>query len=172
MFKIRFNKKIAFPPLAGSAVGVISNNSNLRFSVVRRRFFIFSNHKKGVVLVIVLGTLLVVASLATVILSLILSHARRTYHQTSRIQAYYAAMAGVNYALEQLRTGSWIAGTNCPTGSPCTMSFADGDFRPSILINPTNGVLITIIPYGSTGCTASPGNTTCVSAKTTYTYTP
>ena len=172
MFKIRFNKKIAFPPLAGSAVGVISNNSNLRFSVVRKVFYTFLYQKKGVVLLIVLGTLLVVASLATVILSLILSHSRLTHHQTSRIQAYYAAMAGVNYALEQLRTGSWIAGTNCPTGSPCTMAFDSGDFKPSILVSPTNGVLITITPYGSTGCTASPGNTTCVSAKTTYTYTP
>ncbi len=131
-------------------------------------------NKKGVVLLIVLGTLLVVVSLTTVILSLILSHARLTHHQTGRIQANYAALAGTNYALEMLRIGAagggWVAGTNCTPSSPCTMSFADGDFKPSILVSPTNGVLITIIPYGSTGCTASPGNTTCVSAKATYTY--
>src|SRR3989338_8459923 len=106
MFKAGFNKKIA-----------VSNNFNLRFSacpglvfwqarVVRRRFFIFSNHKRGVVLFIVLGTLLVVVSLATVILSLILSHARLTHHQTSRIHAYYAALAGMNYAIEKLRVGT------------------------------------------------------------------
>jgi len=130
--------------------------------------------KKGVVLLIVLGTILIVASLTAIILSLMLSHARLTYHQTGRIQAYYAALAGVNYGLENLRTGGYTLTTSCATtsccSSPCTMSFADGDFRPSILVSPANGVLITIIPYGLTGCTASPGNTTCVSAKATYTY--
>ncbi len=131
-------------------------------------------NKKGVVLLIVLGTLLVVVSLATVVLSMMLSHYRLTHHQTSRIQAYYAALAGVNYGLENIRTGGYTLTTSCATtsccSSPCTMSFADGDFKPSILVSPANGVLITIIPYGSTGCTASPGNTTCVSAKATYTY--
>jgi len=125
--------------------------------------------KKGVVLLIVLGTLLVVVSLATVILSLILSHARLTYHQTSRIQAYYAAMAGVNYALEQLRTKNWTAGTY-------PLTFAGGDFKPSILVNPTNGVTITISQPQSTNplnpCYNSPGNSACVSATATYTYTP
>ena len=158
MFKTRFNKKIAF-----------SDNFNLRFSVVRRGFHIFSNHKKGVVLFIVLGMLLVVASLATVILSLILSHSRLTHHQTSRIQAYYASMAGINYGLEKLRTGSWTAGTY-------TMTFADGDFKPSILVNPTNRVTITIRQPQSTNplnpCYNPPGNSACVSTTATYTYTP
>ncbi len=169
MFKIKFNKKIAF-----------SDNFNLRFSVVRRGFHIFSNHKKGVVLLIVLGTLLVVASLATVILSLILSHSRLTHHQTSRIQAYYAAMAGVNYALEKLRIGHAAGGydidIDCTAGSPCIMSFADGDFNPSILVNPTNGVTITIRQPQSTNplnpCYNPPGNSACVSTTATYTYTP
>jgi Tfp pilus assembly protein PilX len=155
MFKSRFNKKIAF-----------SNNSNLRFSVVRKVFYTFLYHKKGVVLLIVLGTLLVVASLATVILSLILSHARLTHHQTSRIQAYYAAMAGVNYALEQLRTGS------CTAGSPCTMPpFASDDFKPASIVG--NSISITIISAGSAGCLSppAPAGGACVSATANYTYT-
>jgi len=161
MFKIRFNKKIAF-----------SNNSNLRFSVVRRRFFIFSNHKKGVVLLIVLGTLLVVVSLATVILSLILSHARLTHHQTSRIQAYYAAMAGINYGLEKLRLGPAGGGWAVSPRTE-TMSFAWGDFKPPILINPTNGVTITIKSAGSAGCSSPPApmGGACVSATADYSYT-
>jgi hypothetical protein len=130
-------------------------------------------NKGGVALLIVLGTLLIVTSLATVILSLILSHRRLTYHQTSRIQAYYAAQAGMNYALEMLRTGGYTLTTSCATTSccisPCTRSFDDGDFRPASIVD--NSVSITIIPYGSSGCTASPGNTACVSVKATYTYT-
>jgi len=126
------------------------------------------------VLFIVLGTLLVVTSLAIIILSIILSHNRLTYHQTSRIQAYYAAMAGTNYALEQLRTGTWIAGTNCTVGSPCTMSFDSGDFKPASIIG--NSVTIIIRSAQSSDpaqpCYNPPGNSACVSATATYTYTP
>ncbi len=131
-------------------------------------------NKKGLILLIVLGTLLIVAILATVILNLILSHTRLTYHQTSRIQANYAAMAGVNYGLEQLRTGIWVAGTNCTIASPCTMSFVAGDFNPSILVTPTNGATITIRAPGSAGCLSppAPSGCACVSATATYTYTP
>ncbi len=174
MFKIRFNKKIAF-----------SNNSNLRFSVVRRRFFIFSNHKKGVVLLIVLGTLLVVTSLATVILSLILSHARLTYHQTNRIQAYYVAMAGVNYALEKLRTGDWRYNltpyeNTCPnpvSGYPtCTVpeTGPDPSFPQSIVNQRAYIVFCTpgTTCYGIfTPCGPPSGTNFCVNSTAIYTYT-
>jgi len=83
-------------------------------------FLVFSNHKRGIVLFIVLGTLLVVASLATVILSLILSHGRLTYHQTSRIQAYYASMAGMNLARENLWNETWTTGTYHLCKSDCS----------------------------------------------------
>jgi len=61
------------------------------------------NNKKGVILFIVLGTLLVVTLLASAVLRLTASHYRLTRHEISRIQAYYMAMAGVNYAIEKLR---------------------------------------------------------------------
>ena len=61
------------------------------------------NNKKGVILFIVLGTLLVVTLLASVVLRFTASHYRLTHHEISRIQAYYMAMAGVNYAIEKLR---------------------------------------------------------------------
>lgn len=95
--------------------------------------------KKGIALVMVLGTLLVVVILAVIILNIILSHSRLTQHQVGRIQAYYAAMAGINYALEQLRTGNWPAGNY-------TWTFDAGDFRPSSIV--TNSISITIMSAG------------------------
>jgi Tfp pilus assembly protein PilX len=67
-------------------------------------------NKRGVALYFVLATLLVVIILANVILSLIGSQTRLTSHQVKRIQAYYAAQAGVNYALERLRLNAtnWV----------------------------------------------------------------
>lgn len=69
-------------------------------------------YEKGVVLFVVLGVILMTATLAAVVLSLIVSHHRLTHHQSSRIQAYYAAQAAMNYAVEKLRNGtdpSWPA---------------------------------------------------------------
>jgi type II secretory pathway pseudopilin PulG len=61
------------------------------------------SEEKGIVLLVVLATILVVVVLAQVILNTIVNQSRLTLHQISRIQAYYAAMAGVNYAYEKLR---------------------------------------------------------------------
>ena len=101
--------------------------------------------KKGVVLFIVLGMLLVVVSLATVILSLILSHARLTYHQTSRIQAYYAVLAGMNLARENLRNGTWTTGTYhlCKSGCSSPPDVNDWDIPYPVTI--TIGALGTSI---------------------------
>ena len=59
--------------------------------------------RKGAVLFIVLGTILIVMILANIILNIMLSQSRLTQHQVSRIQAYYASLAGMNYALEEIR---------------------------------------------------------------------
>lgn len=115
-------------------------------------------NKRGIVLVIVLGTLLVVVSLATVILSLILSHARLTHHQTSRIQAYYAAQAGMNLARENLRNGTWTTGSYTLCKSGCTVN--DSDIPYSVAIN-----------IGALG-TSIDGVGRRITLTTTYTYTP
>jgi len=131
-------------------------------------------NKKGIVLFIVLGTLLVVVSLATVILNLVLNHAQFTQHQTNRIQAYYASMAGINYGLEKLRIGlpsGWTT-ASCPPASPCSMTFQNNDFNPDVLINPDNGVTIIIRAAGSPGCSYPspvPAGGACVSAIAEYT---
>ncbi len=140
-------------------------------------------NRKGVVLFIVLGVVLITATLAAVVINLVLSHYRLTHHQSSRIQAYYASMAGVNYAIEQLRTGAWAPGTNCPapeclvrsvTSCACTMSFAVNDFKPSVLVRPPNGVTITIIAIDSPGCPSppAPAGGACISVTADYAYTP
>jgi Tfp pilus assembly protein PilX len=97
--------------------------------------------KKGIALFMVLGTLLVVTILAFIMLNIILSHSRLTQHQVGRIQAYYAAQAGMNYALEMLRTGAWTVGNSY------TWTFDVGDFHPASIVN--NSVLITIKPTDS-----------------------
>lgn len=93
------------------------------------------SRRRGVALFLVLTVLLIVVMLTHVVLSLITSHSNLSNHQLRRIQAYYAAMAAINYATEQMRLGSggWMPATNgqltmymcrgpsdprCPTASP------------------------------------------------------
>lgn len=63
--------------------------------------------RKGAILFIVLGVLMVVAFLATVILRITSNQARLTHHQVTRIQASYASKAGMILAFEKLRLGVW-----------------------------------------------------------------
>jgi len=124
--------------------------------------------KKGVVLFIVLGVVLITATLAAVILTIVTSHYRLTHHQSSRIQAYYAAMAGINYALGQLSTGNWSYPTNCSNTNPCPVS--DSDF-PGTIKGPVN---IIFCPPGqlcsgsSARCSPPTGNNFCVNAVVNY----
>ncbi len=62
--------------------------------------------KKGMVFYLVLVSIIVALVLASAILNIILSQATFSRHQASRVQAYYAAMAGANYAFEKLRSGN------------------------------------------------------------------
>ena len=123
------------------------------------------NNKKGVILFIVLGMLLVLTLLASVVLRFTASHYRLTRHEISRIQAYYAAQAGINYAVEMLRVGSWSV-SSCP--SPGCDLPNDSNF-PDSVVQP---VKIIIIPAGSPGCNPPGGSTACVSVTTIYTYSP
>jgi len=111
------------------------------------------NYKKGQLLFIVIGTIMVVVALSAVILKIMLSQSRLIHHQVSRIQAQYAAKAGIVYALEKLRRGDWVytvlpARNDCagPSGCPVT----DSAFPPSI-----NSVKVIFCPSGSY-CTGSP----------------
>jgi len=72
--------------------------------------------RRGFALYLVLAVLLVVVILANVVLNLITSQSRLTHHQVKRIQATYAAQAGINYALECLRVNnaSWMSSAGNP----------------------------------------------------------
>lgn len=124
--------------------------------------------KRGVILFIVIGTILLVSVLGVVILTTISSQSRLTHHQVSRIQAYYAAMAGINYALEQLRVGNWS------TGNTYSVPFAEYDFKPASIVGNTVSIAINQPQNtdSSQPCYNPPGNTACVSATASYTYTP
>jgi len=132
-------------------------------------------NKKGVVLVIVLGTILVTVLLANAVIRLISSQSRLTHHQLSRIQAYYATKAAVTYAQEQLRTGAWVAGTNCTVASPCNAANVGlnlaNDFRPASMSCPTCGISLIIRADTDPAC-SSPGVAACITSTSTYTYTP
>ena len=122
-------------------------------------------NKKGIALLMVLVTLLVVVALANVIMNIALSQTRLTHHKISRIRAYYAAMAGVKLAYENLRTLSWVYNTtyciNCPLGTlRNTIDPALDPFVVRIIIGAQ-------FPGG-----AGPSNTTPISATATYTYQP
>jgi hypothetical protein len=93
--------------------------------------------RKGVALLLVLGTLMVVLVLAGIILGIVSSQSRLTHHQVSRIQAYYAALAGMNLALENLRPPAiWGPGTYRLCESGCSApNVSDGEIPYNITIS-------------------------------------
>lgn len=128
--------------------------------------FRFSRKAKGVVLLLLLGTILIVMTLAGVASYLILNQSRVGQHQINRIKAYYAALAGINLALEKLRVGNWtivqpyaLCRNNVTCNDVCVDCFEedlDIPYRVNITIsapNPTTGIRT-------------------VNATTDYTYTP
>ena len=135
--------------------------------------------KKGIVLLLVLGSILIVLSLAAIIIGIIASHSRLTQHQISRTQAYYAGMAGLNYALEKLHLPPPPPASNvgwtlnsCPNDNPCTIS----DTWPRSI----RSVKVVFCPSGpcpaatdaSHPCKPPPGTNFCVYSVVDYTYTP
>jgi type II secretory pathway pseudopilin PulG len=127
------------------------------------------SNRKGMILFIVLGTIMVVSILSTVILRIILTQSRLTHHQLSRIQSQYAAKAGINYALEMLRVNdsNWPA-----TGEYTRIMRQSGsslpDFNEPNLPGSVSRVEITVY-----GVNSGPiAGTRRISAKAIYTYSP
>lgn len=135
--------------------------------------FKFSRDEKGIALFMVLGTILIIVILANVMLTMISSQGRLTHHQVSRIQAYYAAQAGVNYAYESLRVGTWNA-ASCPAPNGCRVSI----FAPALLADFPHTIsdIIVILRTPSATSTICPNTlsagTICISTTAVYTYTP
>lgn len=128
-------------------------------------------------MLMVLTTLLVAAILGAILMNFMASQARLTHHQVSRIQAYYAAYAGMNYAYERLRTGTWTAGPpggNCNAGAPCHLNTLDLNFTATFP-GSISDVEITLVPINTAPCINPPvpaGINACISSQAIYTYTP
>jgi Tfp pilus assembly protein PilX len=101
--------------------------------------------EKGVALFVILAVVFVAVALAGTILNLMLSQTRLTHHQVSRIQAFYAAQAGMNYAFNRMRRDGCASypcvWTICRSG--CTQE------EPG-LPAAVNNVTITVYPKGGT----------------------
>ena len=112
---------------------------------------------------------MMVATLSTVILRIILTQSRLTHHQVSRIQAQYAAKAGVVYALNKLRKND---DANWPsTGEYTRIMRKSGatspDFNEPNLPGSIDRVEITVYGSGS-----GVSGTRKLSSRAIFTYTP
>lgn len=134
------------------------------------RFWLQGWGKKGIALYLALSMILMSIILANVILSIILSQSRLTQHQLGRIQAYYAAWAGVNYAIDSLRQGTWpMPGS----GSSYTRNLCNGCTNPGDVDEPDlpsaiQNVLITISDRDAPNCDPPLNSSVCVSAAASY----
>lgn len=141
-------------------------------------------NKRGVILFIVIGVIMVVAMLSIVILRIISNQSRLTHHQLSRIQAQYAAKAGVLYALDKLRRNDDLSWTNttplvpvvkrmcrqstCPDGNSADIIEPSPDGLPASI----QQVDITVYDLAAPPPNQGISGTRKVSAKVTYIYTP
>lgn len=116
--------------------------------------------ERGVALLVVLATILVVVILANIVLNIMVSQSRFTHHKVNRIQAEYAAWAAINFAQEMLRTGAWTP-ASCPGPGGCPLF--DGTFPTTIV-----GQTVTIILAPPGGACAAPVGSVCVSAQVDY----
>lgn len=135
------------------------------------------NHKSGIALFMVLATIFVILLLGEITLRFIGSQNRFSHEKINRAQAYYAATAGMNYALEMVRTGAWTFVPNtCTNAAPCVVPTIVSEFPVSILMP----IRVIFCPSGSicTGPlgTASPfscqspaaGINFCINTTVTY----
>ena len=124
------------------------------------------HNKKGAILFIAIGVIMVVSFLAVVVLRIVSNQASLTSHQVNRIQAQYAAKAGMVYALDQLRRGVWTFPADCTNLSPCPIP---GNFPQSV-----QSVQVIFCPRGGpctgsrTPCNPPTGYNFCVNSYANY----
>jgi Tfp pilus assembly protein PilX len=123
--------------------------------------------KKSVILVVVVGIMLVLSTLALVALSLMTSESRIAEHKIRRTRAYYAAQAGIVDGLEQLRRGVANGGRALPaTGDFYTIN-VPGNTRPTTVVVVARGQTFNVgaTPYT---CAATAPSPYCVFATIDY----
>lgn len=91
--------------------------------------------KKGIVLVVVIGVMLVIFTLALAALFLMTQESRIAEHKVKRTRAFFAVQAGMVRALDYLRQGTNPSGTFYigsgitgypPAGLPVTITYPAG----------------------------------------------
>ena len=139
-----------------------------------------ASRQKGAALYLVIGTLIIVLILARVILAVVLSQTTTSRHHSTRIQAYYAAQAGMNYALEKLRTGAWYYNSDVDNSCPNASGGCDveePEFPPSILTFGSTNKSFRVIfcPSGTIcapsvqACSPPEGYNFCINISVKYT---
>jgi len=130
-------------------------------------------NNKAVALLLVIGTIFVIVAFTVTILRTISDESRLTHHKVSRIQAYYAGLAGINYAYDKIRRGDWPLGL-ASTYTAKELTTIDPSQFPSSIRN----VEIKITPRGSTlpntiDLCSPPGTSTddvCISVTVNFLY--
>ena len=131
---------------------------------------------KAMAMLLVLVTIAVVMLLANIVLSTVVSQSRLTHHQVSRIQAYYAAQAGINYALDKLRRQDDTINWPIPASDEAayTRRICRNCVAPDIaelkLPLSINSVSVKVTPAGTANCNPPAGIPVCVSATADYAY--
>ena len=111
--------------------------------------------RKGIATLLVLFVILLTVIIANAVLIIISSQFRLSHHQVTRIRAFYAVQAGVNYTIEKLRLGQWTTGTYSICSSGCDVNDPDIPYRVNINV-------------GSSG--SGINNTRRITASVDYTY--
>jgi len=134
-------------------------------------------NKKGAILFIVIGIIVVVSILAIAMFKIVSNQAGVTDHQVQRIRAIYAAKAGMVFALDQLRRGVWSFPGSCPNPAGCPVQ--DNDFPATVrsFLAPAGAaqtVRVVFCPSGSVcvgtnTCTPPAGINFCVQVFADYT---
>ena len=129
---------------------------------------------RGVALLLVLATTLVIMILANIVLAIISSQGRLTQHQVSRVRAYYAAQAALVYTMEMLRNGTPAPWKPNPGGGKnkyaclngCVDTGVNADYNIPADTDIPFRVQVAIYPKND------PNKPVQLDAKVDYTYTP
>ncbi len=125
--------------------------------------------KKAVILVVVVGIMLVLSTLALVALSLMTSESRIAEHKIRRTRAYYAAQAGIVDVLEQLRRGSIAPPAATPGSGVSYLIPIPGNTLPTTVAIVARGVLNYVAINGQAySCDAASPSPFCVFATIDY----
>ncbi len=97
------------------------------------------SNKKGIALLIVIGIIITLVTLAGAVILISLSHFNTSFYQIERARAFYAAEAGVQHALWMCRTGNLPSGCTLQTGCaglwPITDTITINDPTSDITVN-------------------------------------